>query len=72
MNPMSWLFIPTSVRSKADVEKYCETCGQYQRAGGICKRHCSRRKRGAAGNSLAATALAARTNARVIKKRQHK
>lgn len=45
MNPMSWLFIPTNVRSKADVEKYCETCGQYQRAGGICKRHCSRRKR---------------------------
>ena len=70
MNPMSWLFIPTSVRSKADGEKYCKTCGQYQRAGGICKRHCSRRKR----MMLEAeeVAAAARTNARVFKKRQHK
>ena len=70
MNPMSWLFIPTSVRSKADVEKYCKTCGQYQHAGGICKRHCSRRKRMMLETEEAAAA--ARTNARVFKKRQHK
>lgn len=43
-NP-SRLFYPIYARSILDVEKYCTECGQYTRAGGICKKHCAQRKR---------------------------